>query len=225
MKHNLPESLKTDLRFQALVREEMIAHQHIISCHHKEMQELRDDLKMALERFNSLFDRSKEEHKQHFESLNSTQSDLKAHKSAHTLFIDECKNMLSCLQQEIYDVRSTYTRKDTFQKFIKDVEERINACHAHHLETFQKYQQEMKSIVASLKEELVKVREEAHGNVNATNEKVQSTFSLCQMDKEGVLNEVRLYKKSMFIIEKKIEHLYLLIEKINKRGDVCHKPE
>ena len=45
-------------------------------------------------------------------------------------------------------------------------------------------------------------------------EKVLEEYKL---DSTGVLKEIQVYKKSMFIIEKKIENIYTLIERLDKR--------
>jgi hypothetical protein len=56
-------------------------------------------------------------------------------------------------------------------------------------------------------------------------DKAESNLYVYRLDKEGVLKQIRIYEKSMFIIEKKIENIYTLIERLNKRGELCHKPE
>ncbi len=40
-----------------------------------------------------------------------------------------------------------------------------------------------------------------------------------KIDSKGVLRELQAYKKTMFIMEKKIENIYTLIERLNKRMD------
>jgi len=55
---------------------------------------------------------------------------------------------------------------------------------------------------------------------------IANNFHVTKIDREGVLKEVRVWEKTIFIIEKKIENIYTLIERINKRGELlCHKPE
>lgn len=41
-----------------------------------------------------------------------------------------------------------------------------------------------------------------------------------KIDSKGVLKELQVYKKTAFIMEKKIENLYTLVERLNKRMDV-----
>jgi polyhydroxyalkanoate synthesis regulator phasin len=54
----------------------------------------------------------------------------------------------------------------------------------------------------------------------ATNESVDTI----KIDSSGVLKELQAYKKSMLILEKKIEHIYTLIDR-SKRGGLLAKPE
>ena len=46
--------------------------------------------------------------------------------------------------------------------------------------------------------------------------KIDSNFSLSRIDRDGVLKEIRIYDKTIFIMEKKIENIYTLIERIDR---------
>lgn len=46
-----------------------------------------------------------------------------------------------------------------------------------------------------------------------------------KVDTLGVLRENQIIKKNMFIVEKKIESIYTLIERLNKKVLVCHKAD
>jgi archaellum component FlaC len=72
--------------------------------------------------------------------------------------------------------------------------------------------------------ELASFRTELKERMDEQDKKVDSNFSVSRIDKDGVSKEIRSYQKSIFIIEKKIENIYTLIERINKRGEACHKP-
>lgn len=204
------------------MKQEMIEHQHIISSHHKEMQELRDAVKYSVEKLASLYEHTQKEIREKTDALNEKLERVHAKLQEAEKELEERKKINIYLLQEMQDMRTTYVRQFSMQSFIQQTDHRINECNAHHMITFQQYQQETKSLISSIMEEVATINEQGTKRNAEVDAKIESKFSVCQLDKEGVFREVRLYKKSMFIIEKKIEHLYLLIEKI--RGEACHKP-
>ena len=83
----------------------------------------------------------------------------------------------------------------------------------------------MKSLLNLLKDDVINNKFETETKFASLIEQIEENFHVTKLDKEGVLKEVRIYEKTIFIIEKKIENIYTLIERINKRGEACHKPE
>ncbi len=223
MKQNLPDSLKADKRFEALVKQEMMEHQHIISSHHKEMQALRDDLKYARERFDALYDRSQKEHKEHADALNEILEVMRSQLKQSQVDCAECRQTISDLNKEIQDIRNNYTTQVQTESLRKYADIQFNLYNASYVDKFQKHQQEMKKTIGSLIDDILKINEQDARYEVQVEAKIEDKFSLCKMDKEGVLKELRACKKDVFISEKKIEHLYMQIDKLNKKGEVCHK--
>ena len=57
------------------------------------------------------------------------------------------------------------------------------------------------------------------------NQRQEKNIQTFKVDSTGILEELRIYKKEMFIIDKKIENIYTLIERLQKREDLCHSRE
>lgn len=223
MKHNLPESLKTDLRFQALVKQEMMEHQHIISSHHKEMQTLRDEVKLARERFDSLYEHSQRENKDKTDSLNEWLERMRSQLKVSQVECQECKQTIADLHKEMQQMQSNYTRNIQTEALRKYVDIQFNLYNATYQDRFQNFQQEITKRIGAIIDDILKINEEDARYEVRVDAKIDNKFSLCQMDKEGILKEIRACNKSVFISEKKIEHLYMQIDKL-KKGDSCHKP-
>jgi hypothetical protein len=51
---------------------------------------------------------------------------------------------------------------------------------------------------------------------------LESRLEIFKVDASGVLKELQVYKKAMYIIEKKIENIYTLIERLQQREGSCH---
>jgi len=212
-------------RLQALMQKEMIEHQHIISSHHKEMQSLRDSLKIAMERFDSLFNHCESVIQDHTASHNEEISKLQEKIKNHEVMISEQKKTILSLYQEINDFHQSHASKKDIENHRKEMANRSNETMIHHLNSIQSLQQDMKSLFQTLSEELKQLKLDFFRDYDSLKASIDDRFSLSKMDKDGVLKEIRVYYKTIFIIEKKIEHLYILIERINQRGEVCPKQD
>ena len=218
-------AIRADRRFDVLVKKEMQEHQHLISSHNKEMQALRDEIKLVLERCTSISERSDRE-----------LSDLKSRAETHILFlrdrvaeqalvIADQKKAIESLHEKLNSFNESQASKDDLVNFKKDLSGSVSASTLSHLASFQHCQIEFKQQFNGLKEDLLKLRVELTQSVFDGMVDAAQKFSQAQLDKEGIERELIRYKKAMFYIEKKIENLYTLIERINKRGEACHKPE
>jgi hypothetical protein len=203
----------------------MIEHQHIISSHHKEMQALRDSLSLAMERFESISKRNENDLSDFKTAVLSHISLIKEKMTIdHNSSISQ-KNMIEDLFHQVLDFHVTYPKKNDMESFKKEVTAQIKESTLSNINSFQDCQRDLKILVQLLRDDLVRIRFEMEQKISRLSEKIDSDFSIFHIDREGIVNEVRTYEKNIFIIEKKIENIYTLIERINKRGEICHKPE
>lgn len=214
-----------DKRFDALVKRQEGEHQHALSCHNKEMQALRDSLNLAIERFDSLSNRNDQELKD-FKTYSVCQMGiLKVKLESNELFIASQQKTIEDLHKQLNELSESHASNIDIKNMRNDLGLEIKANTTSHINAFQEFQREFKTLILSIKNDLFKVKYEVDQKLAELTEKVESNFVISRLDKDGVLKQVRVYEKSMFVIEKKIENIYTLIERINNRGEVCRKPE
>jgi CII-binding regulator of phage lambda lysogenization HflD len=203
----------------------MMEHEHIISSHHKEMQELRNGLSLAMERFESLSKKNEQELKEFKEYSLKHICLIKDRMIANDNIIADQKKTIESLHKQLNEFHEVYASKIVVQKFKDNFQLEIKANTISHLNAFQEFQRELKNLINSLQNELIKLRCDTSLMNGELDNKIEKALSISRMDRSDVLKEIRTYEKTIFIIEKKIENIYTLIERLNKRGEVCHKPE
>jgi hypothetical protein len=223
MKYNLPESLKTDRRFETLVKQEMIEHQAIISSHHKEMQALRDALQLSMERFNSLFEYSEAQLKKQFCDFSSQISQIQEKAKNHEALIADQKQTALSLYHDVHQLHDTHASKADVEKVKRDLSSMMQQANIADFNTFQCWQHSVNTVIKSFKGELDALKKDLINGRLEIDKKIDSNFSISMIDKDWVSRKVAAYEKTIFIMEKKIENLYTLIERINKKGEACHK--
>jgi len=223
---NLPNyPCNNDKRMDALLREQMTEYKAVINSHHKEMQELRDSLKLAMDRFDSLYEKSEVESKHMALSLTQQITFLKEKVIANEVIISEQKKSIESLHNQINEFYLVFASKIDLEKLKKAFEIEIKANTISHINSFQEFQREFKSLIHIIKSDVLRLKCDVEEKFTGLKEKFEVSETLFCLDKEGVLKEVRIWEKSIFVIEKKIENLYTLIERINNRSAPCHKPE
>lgn len=193
-------------------------HRHIIESHHKEMQALRDEMRLAKERFESLSDKNVQDLKEFKTYAVSAIDVLDQRVIANKILISEQKRTIEDLHGQLLNFQDLTASKADIEKSKKAVELQLKDSTTSHLNSFQDSQRELKLLYKSLKEDLEKAVSTMEQRLVEATDKSEENFSMFRIDKEGVLKEVRIYKMDMFVIEKKIENIYTLIERINKRG-------
>lgn len=219
------QALRADKRFDALVKKQEGEHQHIISSHHKEMQSLRDSLSLAMQKFDSLFEHSENELKDFKTYTSCAIGILKEKVISNEQVIADQKRTIEDLHEQLLSFHIVYSSKMDAEKLKNGLELEIKANTISNINSFQEFQREFKILILSIQNDLGKFRHETQQKLTELTQKTESNFYVSRLDRDGVLKEIRIYEKSMFIIEKKIENIYTLIERINKRGALCHKPE
>lgn len=217
--------IRADARFDALVKKEMQEYQHLISSHNKEMQALRDEVRHCLQKCESVASRNEKELSDLKDRAESHIQILKDRIADHALTIAEQKKTIESLHEKLSGFHEEYASKTDVARFKKEINDHVTNSTMSHIVSFQDSQREFKGLFSSLKDELLKLNREVENKILEAIDKAEDNFSQARMDKEGIERELIRYKKAVFYIEKKIENIYTLIERINKRGELCHKPE
>lgn len=218
-------AIRADRRFDALVKKENEEHQHLISSHNKEMQALRDQLSLAMDRFDALFQKSEQELKVFKIYATDIIGVLKGKVEAQERTIVEQRKSIDDLCKHLLDFQDFHFTKDQVKNIENSIVAKIDVATVNYLASFQDFQRELKASIGSLSDDLLKFSCDVEIRFSEMNEKCKSNFHLSRLDKEGIEKELIRYKNSVFYIEKKIENLYTLIERINKRGESCRKLE
>ena len=218
-------ALGSDKRIEALVKKQEGEHQHLISGHHKEMQALRDMLHLSMQRFDSLFGHAEAEIKALSLQLNEHISALKEKAISSEMRIAEQRKTIEALHDQLLAFHTEYSSKSDVENFKKHMSELINYTTVTHINSFQDCQMDLKALIKSLKDDMERSKIDTEKKFSDIIDTIERNFDVTKIDREGVLKEIRIYEKTIFIIEKKIENLYTLIERINKRGDVCPRLE
>lgn len=208
-----------DRRFEALVKKEMLEHQHLISSHNKEMQTLRDALNFSMEKFNSISERNEKQLIEFKDATLEQIASLKEKILTMTRVISAQKETIEDLNEQLLVFHEIYSGKDDIEKFKKEMSNQIKESTEANLNSFQNCQLDLKILLQHLKDDLIKLNLDMDYRFSALEEKCKNDFSIFRIDKESVLRELKFYKKDLFVIEKKIENIYTLIERINKKGD------
>lgn len=207
-----------DKRVDAFLRQEMAEHQKVISSHHQEMQTLRNSLSLAMDRFSSISFRCESE-----------LQDLKQYASNHILLIkdrlmdsekiiSDQKKTIQSLHDQIQDFQAIHVTKNDVDIFQKQSDCRIKESTTSHLKAFQDFQSEMKSLFQLLKDDLDCIRKQMNENLSILDSKFEIKASSSRVDRDRILKEIHEYEHTIFVIQKKIENIYTLIERIHKRG-------
>lgn len=219
------QAIRADARFDALVKKEMQEHQHLISSHNKEMQALREEVRLCLQKCESLSDRNEKELSELKDRSENHIQILKEKIESHKIIIAEQKKCIDSLHERLNGFHENYASKLVLEKSKKEIEAKVSEATMSHLISFQDCQRACKELFTSLNEKIEKIQSDIRDTVFKTMEHWEEKFLQAKLDKEGIERELIRYKKSMFYIEKKIENIYTLIERINKRGSTCPKQE
>lgn len=220
---NLP-GISQEKRFEALLKKERLEHDHLLSSHQKEMQELRYALNLAMQKFESISQACEKEIKEFKEFTISHLCLIKERLIANDLIISEQKKTIDSLHRQIQEFNDIYVSKVYLDKIKNELNSSIQSNTTNNINSFQDLQRALNLSMQNMQNDLIKLTIDTALMGSELEKKIDSNFSISRIDKEGVLKQIRIYEKTVFIIEKKIENIYTLIERINKRDELCHRP-
>lgn len=218
-------ALSADKRLDALVKKQALEHEHLLACHNKEMQSLRDTLNIAVEQFKSLSEKNDEELRDLRTYTMRQFGKVMEMLVRNDNCIAEQKEKTEALNKQLMLFHSLYFSKMDMDAFKKEVKIQINEVITGNINGYQECQSHLKSLLNFLRDDLTKSKEEIEKKFSTLIDQIERNYNVLKIDREGVLHEIRVWEKAIFIAEKKIENIYTLIERINQRGESCHKQE
>lgn len=218
-------NLGADKRLDVLVKKQEAEHKHALLGHSKEMGELRDRLNLSMEKFESVSQRTASSLVDFKEELMYAVNLLRERLLAQEKIIAEQKKTIESFQDQLLNFQVLYSSLRDVDNVKKEMEVQIRETTKAHFCSLQNIHREFKALITSFKEEFFKFRDDAHMRLCEQSDRIEARFNINKLDREGILREIKIREKELFVIEKKIENIYTLIERINKRGELCHKPE
>jgi len=213
---NIQQPNRSDARLDVLMKQQMLEHRHVIESHHKEMQALRDQLNLAMERFHALSDKNVQDLKDFKTYAVCTLGVLNQRVMANEGLTAEQWRTIQDLHEQLQSCHVIFSSKADLEKAKKAMEDRIKSCTDSHIDSFQDFQRDYKALIEGLKNELICLRHDLEERVAKFTDDFESNLYLARIDKDSLLKELRVYKMDMFVIEKKIENIYTLIERMKK---------
>lgn len=182
------------------------------------MQTLRDSLLLASQKFDALYESQSNELKDFKTYSVCTFGMHKEKMKAQEEAIAEHKQTIQDFHEQLRVIETFYATKSDMHKLKKYMEEKADEATTANLLSWQQLQREMKDLLKQLRDDFEKYKDQTNRKFDVHSETEDRNFNVNRIDREGVLKEVRVWEKTIFIIEKKIENIYTLIERINKRG-------
>lgn len=217
---NIQSLLKVEFvkRFEAMMRQELALHAKALSSYQIEMQSLKDSVQEAKNQILALFRHTEVEIKDSALAVQTQISNIELKTKSLDAISSDQKSTIFSLYQSFNDFMEICSKKRDLENFKNEVNSNVNELHNNKTRSFEDYQQHMKSLFNQIIEEQKNLRLDLENKINSLEEVINSKYDHFKMDKEGIQKEIRVYEKTIFIMEKKIENLYTLIERINKRG-------
>jgi hypothetical protein len=217
--------MKTEKRLDVLEKQQQAEHQHLMASYRKELEVLRDSLNLSCEKFISVSARTEEQLSQFQTESIRNLSILSEKVVRYASLVDAHGQTLQDLHTQLQDFKNSYLSHTQNNQVVHDLEGRMNECTKHHLNSIQDLQQEFKGFFYSLKADLASFKGDTEQKLCDLIGLIKKNFTITKLDKEGLLKEIKVYEKTIFIIEKKIENIYTLIQRITKREESCPRLE
>jgi len=131
--------------------------------------------------------------------------------------IDRFNDLISAVDEKHKEL---FLEREVFNNEISHFDKTCSGLHSE-IEVCENFSKRLVSeLRGELAVEIQKIRDEIKNvpdKIPELKNNLDKRIDACNFDKDGVLKELRVYKKNMFIIEKKIENIYTLIERLKKK--------
>jgi hypothetical protein len=124
------------------------------------------------------------------------------------------------------NIEEKYTEKNEVYRLINDIGSALTDVNLKILQIKEDYSHQIKLLIIKFKYEFEEFKKEIldkPSELQVIKKELEKKIAGVSVDSEGVLKEIRICKKDSLIIDKKIENIYTLIERVNNRISECHK--
>jgi hypothetical protein len=229
-RNNFSSLVKQEMvnRFESVVKEEIRLNAQSIESNQKQLEEARSTIQSLEVKIHT----HKSEMTDLFASLMNTF--LREKQLSDKKVEDFCSNVqksMSSLKDDVATLSINHANslsKEEYEErkhdMIKHFDVGINVNQAN-IESAKSYNEKMFVDGSKRHEDLWSKVDALQSLISDQNKELEKKIQTFKVDSDGVLQELRIYKKEMFIIDKKIENIYTLIERLQNREGLCHSRE
>ena len=228
MRPNLGVLIKDEIvkRFEQLTKDEVRSYQLTAKNHHDKIEQLYlmlSDLHVENNKIRHEVRCYREEVKGQIEN---TKKELDDSFDAQRRIIRQKIKEIDRMMDSMRETMDLVVLNHELQSSVEHIEENIGSAQLDAHEEYKSLRQEISDLRSSLDESMKAFfRSESLVNqsINDRIDAIKRDQETHKIDAQGVLRELQVYKRTMFIIEKKLEHLTTLVDQQQKRCQ-CHKP-
>lgn len=226
MKNNFTNLLKEEMvnRFESIVKNEIREKTKFIQDNLLVIENLKKDLRACSDDYQKL--------KNLMESLFKSISDkfvieknemnniFKEHKESNFFNINKFSNLLNGFSDKI---KECVNLKD-YETQKKDGEFKLEKILKSYKDNFDNLQLNFEKLYSDHLDRTVDFHRQTSNVCDSFSNKlndIEDKFNRSIVEIKGIFQEIQVYKKSMYIIEKKIENIYTLIERLQKKDELC----
>lgn len=213
-------------QFENVVKNEIRSHNTAIEKSNNSLNELKEMFReFHLENKNlkstneSLYAKTQK----HFDE---SKKDLEKSFKDQRAFLKENEKRVNFLLDQLKKDSENYIGRKEFEDLKDENDKAFGGVNQQHLKGLNRLELEMYKKDSETRLLLSHLAEEFDEKLQYLKKKIDRfSDQLIESNAEcaGVLRELQVYKKNMFILEKKIENIYTLIERLNKRVSECRK--
>lgn len=138
--------------------------------------------------------------------------------------IDEQKKTIEALNKQLNEYSDIYSTKVEAEKDKKELHSRIHNSSVSNIFFSQELHKELNLVLNLLSDDFTKHKNDSEKKISDLISQIESNANITQINRKAFVDLIAKWEKTTFTIEKKIENIYTLIDRINKRGDTsCHK--
>lgn len=203
-----------DVRFEVLLKQQDREHRALLNDHAEEMQKIRDSLSSFKDRYESLYQDLEEKLKaksMYFsEILKGIQNKVSGLES---LVADHGKSIVAIFGQ-INQIYLEHPHNKDLEKTKSDFSGLVSQSMQSNLESLQNMQNEIYKKISEISQEVKDLSLSNDLKFDSIDSEYEKKYCESNLDKSKILSDLKVYDKSIFIMEKKIENLYTLIDRL-----------
>jgi len=206
-------------RFESAFQSEIDRHNLAIESYQKEIGILKTQVKALENRLDEKFVKTSQLSQEVCKKHDEEKERLKLFcESQHAIYLNHKKETQESLSKCKSLIEDRLTKKESqdikieILSVIRDLDRKFQPIFAHISEQFNGFRKEYIDLYIKAKNDLLAQDTSHRDDMQGLHVKVNTHA----VDSQGLLRELQMFKKSIFIVEKKIENLYTWIERLKE---------